>query len=69
MQVLEHKIRRNAWHSMKNENQYLQNWKVIASKNSELCYVIQYVKAFVVMLEKGIWKTVIGYGNMKLGVN
>ena len=54
---------------MKNENQYLQNWKVIASKNSELCYVIQYVKAFVVMLEKGIWKTVIGYGNMKLGVN
>jgi hypothetical protein len=37
---------------MKNENQYLQKWKVIAFKNSEICNVFQYVKAFVVMLEK-----------------
>jgi hypothetical protein len=34
---------------MKNENQYLQYWKYIASKNQKYVYVFQQLKAFVVM--------------------
>jgi len=53
----------NVTQSKKIKNQFLENWKIIASKISQMYDVFQQVKEFVFMLTRGIWKIVIGSVN------